>query len=128
MSTMPLQWSLQGLPLYFIAAGAGLTLGTSASHTAPSTGVVHVLHGIDISVGNSGFEWTAWYEMSDGHQLHFGSGLLDPTHPTLYGYAAWRGERAIFPGTTLTIGADALLVADIALAAWGIAIPAPYGT
>lgn len=127
MDALPVSVSVYGAPARFAQVQHGLGFSLTHTVTGPTNGPTYVIEGIDVSCGPTGVEVAAWYDIDGGAQVYFWSSTIDITSPRIAYVGDWRGAIPIGNGDTITFGIDASVPCAMAIIAWGVVMPYPFG-
>lgn len=124
---LPVNFTAQGRPARFGQVQSALAFNLGHTVNGPTDGSTYVVQGIDVSAGPTAGEAAAYYDIDGAAQVYFWSDTIDLSAPKIAYPGSWRGAMALGNGDTLAIHIEVIIPAGLAIAAWGLLVPYPFG-
>jgi hypothetical protein len=123
----PVSLSFYGFPARFGASESVLGFELSHTITGPTDGRTYVVQGIDVTAGPAAVTVEGFYNLGGtGRVIFYASSDIDPANVRFYA-GNWRGAIGLSAGDSMQVGVECGAPEPMAISAWGIIIPVPFG-
>lgn len=123
----PLTFALQGLPALFAYQTTGSDTVLTASYTAPPTGRVAVVTGIDYFCGSLALEAQAGYSMASLGEIVIAHEAFTEITDLTSASFAWRGAIPCPPDEPFYARIQTIVSTTLGITIWGLVVPSGYG-